>query len=126
MASAAEIRAIPRIFRYFREQNHADALVQGNVYVSTLSTCRKHETAGQGDVEEGTERYYHGPISTGDTNFAIIARRAGIQLDSNSRAATIAYNARKSELLDAFVICTTEQIDSDGVLSWGRYCVEIG
>ena len=37
-------RAIPlKVYRFFKEKSHAEALCNGDVWLSTIETCRRYE-----------------------------------------------------------------------------------
>lgn|GEM_PF-1328226 len=42
-----------KLFRFFKERKHAEDLVAGRVWLSTLKTCRNYEDPEQGDSKEG-------------------------------------------------------------------------
>ncbi|MFM5027402.1 hypothetical protein ACEUBM_20605, partial [Aeromonas caviae] len=67
------------IYRFFPEQWQADALCQGNVWISTLEACRAYEDPLQGDSEEATHTYKSGHIvgSSSDAAFVEMAARSG-------------------------------------------------
>jgi hypothetical protein len=48
------------IYRFFSEEYQANALAQGEVWLSTLETCRAYEDPAQGDLEEAHETYNSG------------------------------------------------------------------
>lgn len=124
----AHMRHMPprRIFRFFKEPAHADALACGRVWISTLECCRRYEDPKQGDPEEATHRYHIPYARQGDMDesaFQVMARRAHVKVDQGLRA-TIA-NARSTDTItDAYVLCFTESF-SPALLgpTFGRHCV---
>lgn len=116
------------LYRFFTEAAHADAFVEGNIKLSTLEACRKHENSEQGDAEEAIHRYNSGHIvgSSGDVDYSLIASRCGV-VDLGYNKNTVISNNTVIELIpDAFVLCTTKEYDPDTMrVAFGSYCVEI-
>lgn len=116
------------VFRFFHDPSHADALVAGNVWISTLESCRRFEDPKQGDPEEGFQRYNSGYSvgNSGDKELELIAAQSGIHIGPGSSNITLNNNTLVKCLGDALVLCTTELFEPS-VLSetFGRYCVEI-
>src|SRR5688572_23912877 len=52
----------PRLFRFFKEEAHADSFSSGSIWISTLSQCRMYENPSRGDPEEGMLDYYSGTV----------------------------------------------------------------
>ena len=48
------------VYRFFKELSHAQALLNGQVWLSTLNTCRQYENNAQGDQLEATRVISHG------------------------------------------------------------------
>jgi len=116
------------VYRYFKEEWQADSLVRGEVWLSTLETCRAYENPAQGDPEEAHETYNSGHAVGGSDNhfFVEVARRSGIHIGPGCSNITINNITRKTVLPDAYVICTTTEYSSDKLSeTFGRYCVEI-
>lgn len=42
-----------KVYRFFKESQHAEALASGMVWLSTLEICRAYEDSYQGDPDEG-------------------------------------------------------------------------
>lgn len=128
MATAAELRTIPCVYRYFSEAIHADALVRGEVWISTLDACRKYEKMGRGDPDEGTLNYRLTHL-VGDyetPGFLEMTARAGIVVDAKEVSNLQFTNCRSTEKIeDAFVICATERMAATTSATFGPYCVEI-
>nr|WP_306287585.1 hypothetical protein [Pseudoalteromonas sp. WY3] len=70
------------VYRFFPEKWQAESLCQGNVWISTLETCRKYEDPLQGDLGEATQTYKSGHIvgGSGDPAFVEMASRSGIHI----------------------------------------------
>src|SRR5690606_38160050 len=68
------------VYRFFQEEWQADALARGDVWLSTLETCRAYENPEQGDSEEGYETYNSGHAvgDSSDPELVEVARRSGI------------------------------------------------
>ena len=79
------------IYRFFKEEWQADELVKGNVWISTIETCREYEDPMQGDPDEATMVYNSGTIAGDgdDPNVQLIARRTGISIGNNCKNITI-------------------------------------
>ncbi|OPY69566.1 MAG: hypothetical protein A4E62_01794 [Syntrophorhabdus sp. PtaU1.Bin002] len=116
------------VFRFFQEDWQADALARGDVWLSTLKTCREYEDPEQGDPEEAHEIYKSGHAVGGsdDPEFVEIARRSGIYIGPGCSNITISNNTMITVLPDAYVLCTTTEFSPDKLgETFGRYCVEI-
>lgn len=116
------------VYRFFQEEWQADALARGDVWLSTLETCRAYENPEQGDCEEGHETYNSGHAVGGssDPEFVEVARRSGIHIGPGCSNITISNNTRKSVLPDAYVLCSTTEFSPEKLgETFGRYCVEI-
>jgi hypothetical protein len=116
------------IYRFFKEAWQADALAQGDIWLSTLNTCRAYEDPEQGDSEEAHETYNSGHAVGGsdDPQFVEVARRSGIHIGPGCSNITISNNTRKTSIPDAYVLCTTTEFSPDKLSdTFGKYCVEI-
>ena len=116
------------IYRFFPEEWQAEALINGDVWISTLETCRGYEDPEQGDSEEATMTYNSGTI-TGDgdnSDVQSIAKRTGISVAKGCKNITMNNITHHTKLPDAYVLCTTDNF-SPGKLSetFGMHCVKI-
>lgn len=112
------------LYRYFDEEHHAQALVGGRVWLSTLEWCRKCDDIRL-DADEG-KLYWDVP----DTNPALdpqLAAKVGEELQrlkvvKGGEGAV--FNNCKVNLIvaDGLIFCTS--LDS-GLKNFGRYCVRI-
>ena len=122
-------KIIPEVYRYFDNEDHAAAFVNGEIFISTLKRCREYEDPLQGDREEGYERYNTGRRITGngsDPAFVAMAARAGIRVGPDAIGVTIENNERTTYLHDAYVLCTTLGFSADDLTeTFGKYCVKI-
>lgn len=117
------------VYRYFDDEGHADAFVFGDIFISTLETCRRYEDPQRGDPHEGYQQYSTGQVIVGDgsdPDFVRIAAQAGIYVSPEAKDVTIS-NVTKTEYLhDAYVLCTTIGFASDDLeVNFGNYCVKI-
>ena len=116
------------IYRFFQEKWQADSLCDGNVWLSTLETCRKYENPEQGDPEEAQHTYHSGHItgSSNDPIFVELASRTGISIGPNASNITISNCRNIHKLPDAFVLCTTKK-HNPAILceTFGNHCVRI-
>lgn len=115
------------IYRFFSQECHADALCKGNIWISTLETCRKYENILQGDPEEATHTY-NLPYASGfadDPNMKELSSRCGINVSGPGRLVIV--NGRNTSILkNAFVLCTTSEFQPNELSEvFGSYCVEI-
>jgi hypothetical protein len=115
------------LYRFFEEEKHANALVKGEVWISTLDVCRNYEQQGRGDSSEGELTYNSGYIRGDGDNPALreTARRSGIGLGEGVRNITISNNTHYQRLPDAWVLCATEDYQLEGIKGIGRHCVRI-
>jgi hypothetical protein len=116
------------IYRFFPERWQAEALCNGNVWISTLETCRQYEDPLQGDPEEATHTYNSGHIVGGsnDPAFVEMASRSGIHIGGGCSDITISNCASVQRLPDAYVLCTTSEFCPQNLSdTFGNYCVKI-
>lgn len=117
------------VYRFFQEEWQADALVKGNIWISTLETCRQYENAEQGDADEASETY-SSKLASGhgsDLHMKVVANRLGIGLSDKARNITFSNNVRHARIVDGYVLCTSTEYSPDKLNeTFGRYCVEIG
>lgn len=119
------------VYRFFQEKWQAEALLKGNIWLSTLEVCRKYENPDQGDKFEATQTYNSGVI-TGDSDcpdLKKIAARCDFIIptsNNHSRKITFKNSSSTMQINDAFVLCTAKEY-VPGVLSksFGQYCVKI-
>lgn len=117
-----------KVYRFFKDSIHADALASGKVWLSTLETCRTYEDPLQGDPHEATHEYNSGYALGGsnDEAFKLIAARSGIHIGPGCSNITINNCTAVQKLPDAYVLCTTEHFKPENLGdTFGRYCVEI-
>lgn len=122
-------KVISGVYRYFDNEEHAEAFARGEIFISTLKRCREYEHPTQGDHEEGFERYNTGrPITGGssDTDFVAMAAKVGIRVGPGVDNLTLANNESVSYLHDAYVLCTTlKAFKGEQLKTFGKYCVKI-
>jgi hypothetical protein len=118
-----------RLYRFFDTAEHADALTQGKVWISTLETCRRYENEHQGDPAEG-QQYLEPPPSVGhgdDPELVAAARRQGFGIGPGARDVFIHDNVFIGGMPDAFLLCTTKRFDPAAFAGWWNtnFCCEI-
>ncbi len=116
------------VYRFFEQESEADALVSGNVWISTLETCRNYEDPKQGDKEEARHLYNSGLAvgGSGEPGFAEIARRSGFTIGPNCNSVWLEDITYVSVIPDAYVLCTTIEFSPNELGdTFGTYCVKI-
>ncbi len=119
------------VYRFFRERSHAEQLIQGVVWLSTLGTCRGYEEDGRGDAAEATQVYTSGEVSgTGtDPDVQHVAQHSGIKFEIAPGAKINHVIIKDATYLrgikDAFVLCASQKFDPSCMETFGPYCVEI-
>lgn len=121
------------IYRFFKKECEAEALISGNVWISTLEVCRAYENAEQGDAEEAQESYNSGhAVGHGDNQDIIeIAKRCGMDFGLGCKfepgsKLDLSNNQIITKIQDAYVLCTATEYSPDIMNdSFGSYCVEI-
>lgn len=116
------------LYRFFDEKWKAEALVSGEVWISTLEACRGYDNAAQGDAGEGTLEYHSGTISGSgsDPMVQLVAARSGFGDLSGCKNVHMSGNVITHKIPDAFVLCTTEKYSPDDMKDdFGGYCVKI-
>lgn len=117
-----------KVYRFFKEKCHAEALCNGDVWLSTIETCRRYEDPLQGDPDEAIQNYSSGIISGGssDPHFVSAAANAGIHIGPNCSGITIQNCSSFNKMPNAFVLCTTMEFQPENLNDiFGHYCVEI-
>lgn len=119
-----------RVYRFFKEEKYANALAAGEVYLSTLDTCRKYEDSLQGDPGEAEHTYHCAKIEgvTANPSIIKIAQRLGIdfQHKNNEKRVVLENCTSIFRIPDAFVLCTTTVFAPEMLgETFGKYCVEI-
>ena len=116
------------VYRFFPEKWQAESLCQGNVWISTLETCRKYEDPLQGDLGEATHTYKSGHIvgGSGDPAFVEMASRSGIHISGVCSNINISGATNVQRLPDAYVMCSTKEFSPEKLSdTFGNYCVKI-
>ena len=116
------------VYRFFPEKWQAEALCQGNIWISTLETCREYEDPLQGDSGEATQTYNSGYISGGssDRGFVEMAARSGVHIGEGCSNISISECTNIQRLPDAYVLCTTKEFSPEKLSdTFGQYCVKI-
>jgi hypothetical protein len=111
--------------RFFREARHARALLDGRVWLSTLSACREYEALGQGDADEATHLYNTGNLE-GDGDDPEFRRRAAIgrsKVHPGTESIVIWQNAITTTLYDAYVLCLSEHDSPELRSTFGEHRV---
>ncbi|WP_395299045.1 hypothetical protein V1574_15595 [Enterobacter kobei] len=119
---------IRRVYRFFKEKIHAEALCDGKVWLSTLETCRAYEDPLQGDRGEAMHSYSVDKISgsSSDADLVEMCSRLGIEIGEGCSNVTISDGQSFYSIKDAFVLCTTKEFNPSKLNStFGNYCVEI-
>lgn len=115
------------VFRFFPERWQAEALCKGNVWISTLETCRNYEDPLQGDKKEAVHTYNTGDVygDTGDPKFDEISARVGVG-GFNSRGVRLVNCIGNQYIPDAYVLCTTTEFCPEDLSeTFGMHCVKI-
>ena len=116
------------IYRFFPEKWQAEALCNGEVWISTLETCRQFEDPNQGDAEEAIHTYNSGHIFGGsnDPAFVEMASRSGVHIGEGCSNITISGCTNVQKLPNSFVLCTTTSYKPNELSgTFGNYCVQI-
>ena len=118
---------IGSVYRCFKEASHAETLCNGQIWISTLETCKHYEDLLQGDPEEAHLIYNTGSVNGGseDRNFVEIAARAGIMIGPGCSNISISDCTNTTRIPDGFVLCTTSLFDPATFKTFGEACVEI-
>ena len=115
------------LFRFLREESHAEALVAGCVWVSTLGICRAYEDMERGDPGEGSLGYSISKAAGDGSNLQLVrnAARAGIYIGPDAQNIELANISGTTILSDAWLLCLTEECDNGLMAAFGRFCVRI-
>lgn len=114
------------VYRFFKEEEHANALARGDIYLSTLDNCRAYEDAEQGDPEEAYETYLSGHLVGSSDELNEQAQRLGFYTSGFCENIEITNCSSTRKLTDAYVLCTTTEFSPENLNEkFGKYCVEI-
>lgn len=104
----------PYLFR-FLEEAYADAFVRGDIRLSTLEACRRHEGHKRRDTEEGVFDYYSDTVvgEGGDPAVQLTAARLGHVIGAQVRNVRFVNNKRRVVVPDAYVLCMTERVTAE-------------
>jgi hypothetical protein len=105
-----------QVNRFLRKAPDARALLDGNVWLSTLSACREYEAIGQGDPDEARHRYNTGNLEGhgDDPEFRRRAAIGGFKVHPGTESIVLWQNQTTTTLHDAYVLCFSEH-DSPGL-----------
>ncbi|MCA9835431.1 MAG: hypothetical protein KC422_00885 [Trueperaceae bacterium] len=114
------------IYRFFGEYWQAKALLEGKVWISTLSVCRNYENPLQGDPFEGKAEHTINAKGFGyERKIGLANEMTGMK---NHEEALYSLNSHKIEyeIPDAYVLCTTEVYKPEKMAeTFGNYAVKI-
>lgn len=115
------------LYRFMNEESHVEALLAGDVWISTLECCRRAEAPPRGDPLEGFTGYASGEVSgdMSDPEVRAVASHLPFPLDDNAEAITISRFSALTWVMDAWVLCMTERPDPEPMAGFGRFCVRI-
>jgi hypothetical protein len=111
------------IYRFMEKEEYYNAFLDGRIWISTLSHCRRVEE----DPGEGTDTYHSGIIGGhgDDPGFRRAAARASIGVGPEVRNGNIRNNIVVTEDADAWVLCTTFNPDGYSKRKFGPFGVRI-
>jgi hypothetical protein len=111
------------VYRFMDNEEHASAFLNGRIWVSTLSYCRRVEE----DPGEGTDMYHSGKVEGhgNDPLLQHVAERAGFKIGPTVKNLTFWNNARETIDADAWVLCTTLNPDGYCRRKFGPFGVRI-
>ena len=117
---------LPRVFRYFEKREEAEALCEGQVWLTTIERCRNHEKINARDEMEGKRLYTPGLIagSSDDPANSQRAQRAGLG-GMNFTNSIILLGTVEQRSPDAYIFCSTVRHDANAMEGLGDFCVEI-
>jgi|GEM_PF-1419756 len=117
-----------RVFKHFQDSDHAKALTEGTVWLSTLEHCRRCEDRLRGDKAEGKITLGSGVIggTLEDPSVARFASMAGFKLGRDVRVNF--HNCFATRTMEnAYLVSTALAPYSDEqlLMEFGRHCVQI-
>ena len=118
------------LYRAFDDRDHALSFSRGEVWISTLESCRQTEDQQRVDAEEAIHQYNSGTIigSSGDREFDLIMQRTGLA-DANPGIRAVNWTIHDClnahGLADAHLLCTSTNVEVGELGKFGRYRVEI-
>lgn len=116
------------VLRYFKDPTHLQSLLDGYVWIGTLSGYRRCEEQFRGDPREGHKLYNSGYLKSeqGDGRMAEVLRRAGFNIRGNVHGVVNNVTGYQS-IRDAYVLCTAcKQItDEEQLEIFGNHAVLI-
>jgi len=111
------------VYRFMDKAEYAQAFLDGRIWLSTLSYCRRVEE----DPGEGTDTHHSGMIEGhGDDPFLQeMAARSSVGVGKDVRDLTMRDNTLVTEDADAWVLCTTLKPDGHCKRKFGPFGVRI-
>lgn len=118
-----------KVYRYFKDELHAEDFLRGKVRISTLNRCREYENLMQGDKHEASLLYYSGNVGGigNDPDVIEVASRLGMDVNfSDNTWVSIHGTTGISSLENAYVFCTSTKFSPEKFKhDFGDYCVQI-
>lgn len=103
------------LYRFFETKEYADTFANGEIWISTLKECRKHDDPQQGDPDEGSMTYQQGVLIIENRVITQedydIAHSASIGIPEPGTFVkgpiTLIGNSKTRFINNAYLLCTT-------------------
>lgn len=113
------------LYRYFETEEYANALCNGEVWLTTLEICRTHAPPRR-DPDEAHLDYTHDPIegSGDDESVRTVANRLGIRVGEGVKL-SLSGNRSRNSIRDGYVLCCSVERSPALRGKFGDFCVQI-
>lgn len=114
------------LYRFFASKERADQFANGEIWISTLAECRKHEDFHQGDADEGSNTFHISSFESGTTEQEIESKILNrLRFDTNGAKIIMKDCKSKTSIKNAFLLCTTKNKDIENLSDKWKYGVQI-
>lgn len=116
------------VYRYINDDEYAERMLDGYLYIPTLQMSRDREDEERGDKYEGYKRYYvesaSGSLDSPKVRYA--AEQLGVSFgDSSAGNVSFAWCSSNKRFSDAYILCTSRVLTPHMFESFGKHCIEI-
>ncbi|MDI3200618.1 hypothetical protein QK324_21625 [Serratia ureilytica] len=115
-----------KLYKFFKEENHAIDFCKGYVYINTLSAYRGYENPEQGDKKEGVWSHEITSLTTEPSKKDEYKAYEQFGIFLGGSGTTIGSIKIEQSIPDAYAICTTKEYKPNIFeKDFGSHCVEI-
>ena len=112
------------LYRRLKSREHAEAFLDGRIFITTLQRCRTVEDAVRRDGGEGRLQHNTGLIHPALPNYEALLARAGYD-PRHHKNAVINDCVSNEGIRDAWLLCTSTDVGGVDRERFGRYVIEV-